>query len=175
MFKTNLFFFVAKKNFLIQVVLEWFRSESTLNFVVERASRALVFEGPENVAYTQQQHVIFTFALSGKQTDVVLRSSHSYLIRCVRCLTARPRLTLTASVLLMCFNWEAPGNPVCFQANFSCPLYEAVLCEEVVKVAPPNAYPRICIGSKLSNTSVVPGGDQGMQTNDIQAKAKQWC
>ena len=43
MFKTNLFFFVAKKNFLIQVVLEWFWSKSTLNFVVERASRALVF------------------------------------------------------------------------------------------------------------------------------------
>ena len=64
-----------------------------INFVVERASRALVFEGSENVAYTQQQHLIFTFASSSKQTDTMLRSSHSYLIRCVRCLTARPRLT----------------------------------------------------------------------------------
>ena len=36
-----------------------------INFVVERASRALVFEGSENVAYTQQQqHEIFTFASS---------------------------------------------------------------------------------------------------------------
>jgi hypothetical protein len=70
------------------VVLEWFWSESTLNFVVERASRALVFLGVRKcglypAALANSRKLISCFGPPAR--------THEY-IRCVRCLTVRLRL-----------------------------------------------------------------------------------